>query len=406
MRVQDGFWRWPEAIEDEVELDEDGEIEWQGPKSTVVRHIPGTNFAVIDHVFLFNGTVYVILENEQADELELRIPGWQVISTGDASRILGVSWFILDHDAGEYSAIQELQKLYSSLSCDLAPESEPSCNTTTLQTQPNRIIYPNTPTFFSPDKPRRSALGVHLYTLKSAWPHTGLLFREDWDDYVNIGIHETAWSETHAGSEAWKKLKEERKRKPGWVFERVVIGFTGSDEEDDSQDEIVTGDSALERVFRLERGDNNWFHGPRERLAEYLGLFESKVDKLGYPSRLFDHEMQNQKRNWFDPGPSKRVTVVVSDDGEGEEAKNVRTLRPSTPWAERMKTLLEPGCFNFVLFRELRGSSGFGLRTAESYSYSLGDDEQTLYKAVGESLGLNDASMIRYVDGVAKGATA
>uniref|UniRef100_A0A0W0GCV6 Uncharacterized protein n=1 Tax=Moniliophthora roreri TaxID=221103 RepID=A0A0W0GCV6_MONRR len=405
MRMQDGFWRWAEAIEDEVEVDEDEEVEWRGPRSTVVRHVPGTNFAIIDHVLLFNGTVYVILEDEQADEFEFRIPGWQVISTDDASRTLGdfgVSWFILDSNE-ETAGITLLavQKLYSSLSCILASESESSCNTTP-QTQPNRVIYPNTPTFLSPDNSRRSPLGVHPYTLKSAWPHTGFLFREDWDDYVGIGLHETAWGDAHAGSEVWKKLKEERKRKPGWVFERVVVGFTGSDE-DNNQGGMVTGDRALERVFRFEGGDSKWFRAPRERLAEYFGLAESKGEKLHHPSRLSGHEMQNQKRNWFGLGSSKRVTVVASNDGGEEEAENVRTLRPRTPWAERMKMLLETDVL-ICPIRECQAEAVW-MRSAQGIVIA-GNDEQALGRAIVESLGLK---WMRYsnegiMDGVVKGA--
>ncbi|KAK7047339.1 hypothetical protein VNI00_006570 [Paramarasmius palmivorus] len=299
-RVQDGFWRWSESPwddeDDEVEEETGNGLEWKGPRSTIVGRVG--DFAIIDYAFLYNGTVYIILddqdrEREKLQSPELAITGWELISTTDALKILGdfggvirgTSWIAMDHEQDTtQTTLLGLQRIQSSLSVS--------------NTVPDRIIYPNVP-ISSTQNPN-----THMYTMKAAYPHTGMLYREDWEDYVEIGLHETKWSSEHSNSEVWKSIQKERKRKPGWVFERVVVGFGRGDD-------VFLG------------GEEMWFDAPRNNLATFFGLEEKEGKKW------FDFELKGRKR-----------VAIVSTSAEDGSSGIAEVITPETPWAERMKVLL------------------------------------------------------------------
>ncbi|KAF9258985.1 hypothetical protein L218DRAFT_1004293 [Marasmius fiardii PR-910] len=270
-----------------------GSFEMMKAGERIVKHVSG--FTVIDNVYLYNGVVHIVTDEPASSFPDLKMivtpesgshSNWAYISTREARErlgsfagiIKGISWMIMDTEPHNETLLG-LQKLQYSVR--------------SIKTQlPTRLIHPNLPTF-SDQKPDghdgvvprrcRSDTGYHPYTLKAAFPTlAGTLFKEDWEDYVLIGLKE-----------------QNRSEKPGWVLETVVVGCAAS---------FARGQSI---------GDTKGEFGKAFGIEEESGSVDSK--------RKDDESDPMPFLTWLERDPRFEVNIFF----------------PSFGWREKMESLLE-----------------------------------------------------------------
>ncbi|KAH6917882.1 hypothetical protein BKA70DRAFT_1245623, partial [Coprinopsis sp. MPI-PUGE-AT-0042] len=141
------------------------------PTTVVLKHVPG--YTIVDNVFVFNGSVYMVTDSE-AD-----LPPLESMTLGTfGGHIRGTSWMVNNAAA-----------------CDTLDSSIDSEGRTTLS-PPQRLIYPHNRFFSDPNPPfdkhwirrHRYESGLHPYLIKAAFPSITLQYYEDWDDYYKMGV--------------------------------------------------------------------------------------------------------------------------------------------------------------------------------------------------------------------------
>ncbi|TFK72089.1 hypothetical protein BDN72DRAFT_378723 [Pluteus cervinus] len=174
------------------------------PSTKVLVHLPG--HTILDNVILFNGSAYLVRDQTTSNipplgEMVQRsefdgdeaTQEWVVIDKNEASSVFGdfggiirgVSW--LSNDPTPHnSTLFSLWRLYTLLERNLS-----TTGLTTLP-QPRRLILPHTTPFSDPppDNPftrrTRSPTGFHPYLPKVIFPKMGVLYKEDWEDYMKM----------------------------------------------------------------------------------------------------------------------------------------------------------------------------------------------------------------------------
>ncbi|KAI6019818.1 hypothetical protein F5J12DRAFT_813448 [Pisolithus orientalis] len=289
----------------------DGYVHWgeELPTTTVVKHVPGST--ILDHVFLLNGTVYLVTDDPSfppvsaiasSTEEPIEVPqpsDWQVLSTEKGREILGqygglihgVTWLCTDAQP--------------TLSTHLSTPADPL-----VLSPPRRIFYPNIPTLIgarpemiAPVLPRqRSPSGFHPYLPKAAFPTLGLMFREDWQDFASM--------------------------QAPFLLRRVVVSDAGAARR--YKNDVPPFAVPLVQL----PASKHWWEPIRRNVAAFLGV---------------EHEM---KKSWI--GSQKVVITYLSrqDDPVGLKTlvdmlyklgKNyvVNVVHASAPWTERMTAILQ-----------------------------------------------------------------
>ncbi|KAI6148542.1 hypothetical protein BKA82DRAFT_992367 [Pisolithus tinctorius] len=308
----------------------DGYVHWgeELPTTTVVKHVPGST--ILDHVFLLNGTVYLVTDDPSfppvgaiasSTEEPIEVPqpsDWQVLSTEKGREILGqygglihgVTWLCTDAQPSNYTLFS-LWRTYSSLNTSL-DAADPL-----VLSPPRRIFYPNIPTLIGPRPemiapvlPRqRSPSGFHPYLPKAAFPTLGLMFREDWQDFASM--------------------------QAPFLLRRVVVSDAGAARR--YKNDVPPFAVPLVQL----PASKHWWEPIRRNVAAFLGV---------------DHEM---KKSWI--GSQKVVITYLSrqDDPVGLKLREsdhealvdmlyklgknyvVNVVHASTPWTERMTAILQ-----------------------------------------------------------------
>ncbi|KAL4079402.1 hypothetical protein J3A83DRAFT_4085723 [Scleroderma citrinum] len=308
----------------------DGYVNWENelPTTTLVKHVPGST--ILDHVFLLNGTVYLVTDDPSFPPLgtiasstqkpaEVPQPHeWRILSTKQGRKVLGkygglihgVTWLCTDAHPSNYTLFS-LWRTYSSLNVSLHP-SDPL-----VLPPPRRMFYPNIPTLIG-DKPdhdapivprQRSPAGFHPYLPKAAFPTLGLMFREDWEDFASM--------------------------QAPFLMRRVVISDAGAAAR--SRNDIPPFALPLDQLTTSPQ----WWEPIRRNVAAFLGV---------------DHEA---KKNWV--GSQKAVITYLSrqDQTDGPKLKDsdhealvdalqklgnnyiVNVVSANTPWKDRMTAIFQ-----------------------------------------------------------------
>ncbi|GJJ08534.1 hypothetical protein Clacol_002752 [Clathrus columnatus] len=199
-------------------------VKWQGykmPETELLVHAPGWN--VIDSVYLFNGTFYVVSSKHKrfpdralflsapagfshdVDVMHRQLPtdtDMQILSPEEASTLfpsygifIGGTTFILTdtpefvHHYYHWSAevLLGFWRTYSSLDVTIKPTGE------TNLSSPERILMPNIPQDQWSDYAR-----MNTFITKAAFPSIAIEFKEDWSERASMELP--------------------------YVFERVVLG--------------------------------------------------------------------------------------------------------------------------------------------------------------------------------------
>ncbi|CAL1699413.1 unnamed protein product [Somion occarium] len=204
--IGEQFVRWGERI----------------PETRALVHVPG--YTIFENLFVLNGTFYLVADKPSSlpplgsiassltDRSQAPTPkDWRIISKEEAStlfgsfggRIFGTSWLTTDPaDAQDPYTLFSLYRTHSSL---LSPHSSGAftsssglriipAGTTGIDnvSPPVRLIFPSVPSFSSPGLPPADAnpkthppLRIKSYNV---FPTMGILYSEDWKDYVDMHV--------------------------------------------------------------------------------------------------------------------------------------------------------------------------------------------------------------------------
>ncbi|KAI6107589.1 hypothetical protein EDD17DRAFT_1528370 [Pisolithus thermaeus] len=307
----------------------DGYIHWNEdlPTTTIIKHVPGST--ILDHVFLFNGTVYLVSDDPSfppvgaiasSTEKPTEVPqssDWQVLSTEKGREILGrygglihgVTWLCTDAHPSNYTLFS-LWRTYSSLNTSLDP-ADPL-----ILSPPRRIFYPNVPTLIgarpemnAPILPRqRSPSGFHPYLPKAAFPTLGLMYQEDWQDFASM--------------------------QAPFLLRRVVVSDSGAARR--YKDDVPPFAVPLSQLS----ASAHWWEPIRRNLASFLGVeLEVKKNWIGSQKAVITYLSRQDDPN----GPKLREPdheALV--DMLNKLGKNyvVNVVHASTPWKEHMAAIL------------------------------------------------------------------
>ncbi|KAE9400511.1 hypothetical protein BT96DRAFT_919370 [Gymnopus androsaceus JB14] len=179
--VSSGFWRWNDQV----------------PTTTLVKHVPG--YTILDQVIALNDILYIVTDDPESfpSVNSISTGEWEVISSQTArsvigrygGRVLGVSW-MCNEPVPQNTTLLSLWSLYSTLQSSIV----------TSLPYPTRFILPQIPAFTDDDldetgarkddsMPRsRSSTGFHPFLPKAAFLHMGVLYQEDWADYMRLVV--------------------------------------------------------------------------------------------------------------------------------------------------------------------------------------------------------------------------
>ncbi|KAF8887589.1 hypothetical protein BD779DRAFT_1527080 [Infundibulicybe gibba] len=233
------------------------------PQTTLMKHAPG--YTVLDNVFLFNKTVYIVTDKPESlpplsSIVATTVPGlntWQIISTGEAMETIGsyggvvggVTWMSADISP-QNSTLFALWRTYSSLDTSIDAQGR-----TTLS-PPRRIFFPHTRVFSDPRPPFskhwirrvRADVGFHPWLAKAAFPHLTSLFMEDWEDYHLMEVP--------------------------FLMERIVVADTRA-----AAKSIHLGQPPFSPPFELDVSEH-WWEPIRRTLTSYLDIDEASSKKV------------------------------------------------------------------------------------------------------------------------------
>ncbi|KAI6043916.1 hypothetical protein EDC04DRAFT_2646133 [Pisolithus marmoratus] len=306
----------------------DGYIHWSEelPTTTVVKHVPGST--ILDHVFLFNGTVYLVTDDPSFPPVDAIVSSmekltqvpkpshWQVLSTEKGREILGqygglihgVTWLCTDANPSNYTLFS-LWRTYSSLNTTLDP-ADPL-----VLSPPRRIFYPNIPTLIgdrpemnAPVLPRlRSPSGFHPYLPKAAFPTLGLMFQEDWDDFASM--------------------------QAPFLLRRVVVSDSGAARH--YKDDIPPFAVPLVQL----PASQHWWEPIRRNVAAFLGV-EHEVKRIGSKTVIITYLSRQDDPDGPKLRESDHDALVDMLDKLGKNYV-VNVVHASAPWSERITAILQ-----------------------------------------------------------------
>ncbi|KAF8068730.1 hypothetical protein FPV67DRAFT_1087364 [Lyophyllum atratum] len=305
--VNDGFVRWEDAI----------------PQSKLVRHISG--FSILDNVFIFNGTVYLVTDDRDSFPAISSIitafgPGqntWEFISTEDARKELGrygailrgVTWMSAD-TTPHNSTLVSLWRTYSSLDTHID-----ASGLTTLP-PPHRIFFPQVRVFTDPNplphfhtiRRRRVDIGFHPFLLKAAFPQLTVMYLEDWEDYHKLPVP--------------------------FVIERIVVA-----DREAAEASVKPGQPVFSPAFDL-IGSKHWFEPVRRTLSTYFGEEANRKTKktVTYIHRQSEHTGLKVRED--DHQSLVRALNKMGHD-YGYEVHVISSQFDETGWTERMSAIVK-----------------------------------------------------------------
>lgn len=308
------------------------EVEWtkKNPKATLVKHIPG--YTIIDSLILFNGTLYIVTDNQgrwpSLDRISAVTPSEEEQYKNDlrfisleeafelipplAGRIDGVTLLSLDgQENQDPRTIVSLWKTYSSLDTEITADGA-----TTLAF-PSRIAYPRIPYFADSQPPwqengadeliarARSDFGFPHTLAKALLPSTGIVYRHDWSD-----LHES---------------------EVPYVLDRVVIADYQAAMQAPSEDELPYWAAP----FKALDGSKNWWEPIRSALSRVMRVAENSDEfVVTYVSRQ-DVESGPTLR------PEDHDILVKELEKLARDTKcTVKIVPHSAPWQERLSSIL------------------------------------------------------------------
>ncbi|THV02769.1 hypothetical protein K435DRAFT_652613 [Dendrothele bispora CBS 962.96] len=312
--VNDGFLKWSDAI----------------PTTSLVYHRPG--HTVLEHVVLFNGSVYIVTDTPEVFPNvnsivypRSKADKWSIVSTQTAKDVLGghggiihgVSWMSAD-SSPHNSTLFELWSLHS----------QQKFREPIWPNYPQRLFLPVTSVFSDPDPDRnlvkeywlrrvRSDTGFHPYTLKAVFPSLALLYKDDWDDYRNMEvpfvIERLVVVDNEVSSQTSDKFPLENLTPSWWEpIQRNMAKFLDSDEPTPKN----------KRWGWKQRKTVTYIHRQDARMAD------SKRGRLSDNS----HEALVQALEKFASDYGVHVNFVSALDGDAKGGNN---------WAERMEAIVK-----------------------------------------------------------------
>ncbi|KAF8800564.1 hypothetical protein BYT27DRAFT_7199682 [Phlegmacium glaucopus] len=300
---------------------------WGGdiPQTQLLKHAPG--YTILDKVYIFNGSVYLVTDNEQvfppiSSIFASRGEGLNnctVLSSEKARELLGshgatirgVSWLSADTKP-DNSTLFALWRTYSSL--------DPSIDSAgrTKLAPPHRLLFPNTHAFSDPKPPNeehwrklsRANIGFHPYLAKAAFPQLTLQYLEDWNDYQKMATP--------------------------FVFERLVIADRSA-----TQGAIVAGQPVYSPAFDLEGASSHWWEPVRTNLATYLGEHESKPGAQKVVTYIHT-QGESQGAKLLDRD-HESISRALNKMGQkyGYEVHVVSTQTNQTDWVTKMTAVVK-----------------------------------------------------------------
>ncbi|KIK56611.1 hypothetical protein GYMLUDRAFT_61873 [Collybiopsis luxurians FD-317 M1] len=290
--VSAGFWRWNEDV----------------PTTSLVEHVPG--YTIMDQVIILNNVVYIVTDEPQSfpDVNSITVEKWQIIPSEDARTIIGryggiihgVSWMCTE-PVPQNTTLLSLWSMHSSL--------EPST------ASPARLILPQTSAFEDSDLDEnydkkknlalrlRSATGSHPFLTKIAFPHMGITYKEDWEDYMGMEVP--------------------------YVIQRLVIA-----------DYRVAGTDGLSTVLqRAAHASRNWWEPIRHNVAEFFQEFDDQLERnsITYVHRpgamnVKDHDSLVRALNRL--GEDRDIDIHLVEALDGDRENNV-------DWGGRMAAVVK-----------------------------------------------------------------
>ncbi|KAF9009998.1 hypothetical protein BDQ17DRAFT_1397480 [Cyathus striatus] len=285
------------------------------PVTKVVKHAKG--FSVLDNVVIFNGSVYLVAEENDLESfppvsdivstISNGFGKWELITQAEAYSLMGgyggiipeVSWMSAD-DTWHNSTLFSLWRTYSSLDSEIDEEGK------TMLPPPRRLIFPHN-RFFTDANPdfsdhwiRRARVntGFHPYTQKAILPTLSVLYFEDWDDYHLIEVP--------------------------FVFERLVVSDRGAG----MKSELVSQwqQPVWSPPFELD-GSKWWWEPIRRSLETFLELGASTT--------------VNKVVTYIDTQNDFYAPKLRKEDHAGYDVRVVSNQADYTPWRERMQSMVE-----------------------------------------------------------------
>ncbi|KAF5310950.1 hypothetical protein D9619_008081 [Psilocybe cf. subviscida] len=302
----------------------DALLRWEGdpPLTQIVTHVSG--YTVLDNVYVFNGTVYLVSDNPQAFPATSTIvttkgtgiKGWKTVSKEDALKILGkhgaiirgVSWLSADTKPHN-STMFALWKTYSSLDTSID-----SFGHTSLP-PPRRLIFPHSRVFTDKNPPfddheiprRRVDTGFHPFTLKAAFPQISVQYFEDFEDFQQMEVP--------------------------FLYERLVVADRGVALEAVQKNEPVYAPTLLLT------GSEHWWEPIRKNLAEFLELYDVPQKK---PSITYLHTQNTPAAQLSAEDHDTLVDALERlAKRNGFELHVVSTTTEQTDWSDRMAAIVK-----------------------------------------------------------------
>ncbi|KAF8903321.1 hypothetical protein CPB84DRAFT_1814696 [Gymnopilus junonius] len=293
------------------------------PQTRVVKHAPGYN--VLDNVYVFNGTVYVIADRANALPPMSTIVShagngfakWEILSTEEGRKLMGsygstirgVSW--MDADSTPHnSTLFALWRTYSSL--DRAIDSTGH----TRLPPPRRLIFPHN-RFFTDENPPyenhwikrvRAETGFHPYLAKAAFPQLTVQYYEDWDDYQKMEIP--------------------------FILERLVVV-----DRTIAEKTVMDGLPVYSPAFDLDTSDH-WWEPVRRNLAQFLEEYEINPRAKKAVTYLHTQSDSSPKLSTEEHQNLVRALEKMARS-RGYELHIVSTQTSETDWTERMTAIVK-----------------------------------------------------------------
>ncbi|KAH8103052.1 hypothetical protein BXZ70DRAFT_927885 [Cristinia sonorae] len=365
-------------------------INWgkEGAQTRALAHVPG--YTILQNVFVMNGTFFLVTDSPaslpplgsiaSSSLVPTRPPqpqDWRIIPSENASETLGIyggrlhgtTWLSTDPaDSLDPYTVFSLFRTHAHM---LSPRTNkfktiatgglPEPHTTT---PPTRLIFPNLPTFSSPQlgtppggeevkehPPLRvkSFNGLHPQFLRAVFPTITVAYAEDWEDIAGMAVPYVFDYLVVADSAAASRGRDQWTI--GWTpppRKTVKTELRKRQGDGDSSDISETGRPIWAAPFVGLPAPENWWTPVRASLLSYLGL---PADSASVPEAPATTTTTKKFAFWgskSQPVVPKRVLTYVSMQDEPVNAGSRLKQEDHIALLKGLQGLLQNGVLNEV----------------------------------------------------------